>query len=133
MEHTEAGVDNDVVPLEVLVAAWLVVLDIAGVLHLLAEQMGDSRIHEAWPAQRELVGLNASGDAVNELGIVVEVGCEPSEAMAHWEQEGQAVLVVGKAGGLDVVVEQLSGAQLAAAAVSLSAQHWHFLVEHPPL
>lgn len=132
MEHTEAGVDNDVVPLEVLVAAWLVVLDIAGVLHLLAEQMGDSRIHEAWPAKRELVGLNASGDAVNELGIVVEVGCEPSEAMAHWEREGQAVLVVGKGGGLDAVVEQLAEAQ-SSAAVSLSAQHWHFLVEHPPL
>lgn len=89
MEHTEVGVDNAVVPLEVLVAAWLVVLDIAGVLHLLAVQTGDSRIPVAWLVQMELVGLTASGDAVNEVGIVVdvgivvEVGCEASVAVAH--------------------------------------------------
>ena len=132
MEHNEAGVDNAVVPLEVLVAAWLLVLDIAGVLHLLAVQMGDSRIHAAWSAQMELVGLVASGYAVNEVEIVGEVGCEALVAVAHWEDEGQAVPVVGKWDWLDVVVEQLAGAQ-SAAAVTLSAQHWHFLVEHPPL
>jgi hypothetical protein len=43
------------------------------------------------------------------------------------------VLVVGKGAGLDIVVEQLAEVQSAAAAVSLSAQHWHFLAEHPPL
>jgi hypothetical protein len=129
MEHTEAGVDNSVVPLEVPVAAWLVVLDIAGVQPLLAVPVGDSRIPAAWSAQMELVGLIASGDVVHELGIVVEVGCEALVAVAHWEQEGQAVPVVGKEEGLAVVVEQLARAQLAAV-VGLSAQHWHFLVEH---
>lgn len=87
MEHTEAGGDNAVVLLDVLVAAWLVVLGIAGVQHLLAVQVGDSRIPAAWLAQMELVALVASGDAVIELGIVVEVGCEPSVVVAHWEQE----------------------------------------------
>lgn len=132
MEHTEAGVDNAVVLLDVLVAAWLVVLGIAGVQPLLAVQMGDSRFPAAWLAQMELVALVASGDAVNELGILVEVGCEASVVVAHWEQEGQGVLVVEKGGGLDIVVEQLAEAQ-SAADVSLSAQHWHFLVEYPPL
>lgn len=42
------------------------------------------------------------------------------------------MLVVGKGAGLDIVVEQLAEVQSAAAA-SLSAQHWHFLDEHPPL
>lgn len=40
--------------------------------------------------------------------------------------------MVVKGDGFDVVVEQLAGAQ-SAASVSLSAQHWHFLVEHLPL
>lgn len=39
---------------------------------------------------------------------------------------------LGKGAGLDIVVEQLAEVQ-SAAAVSLSAQHWHFLAEHPPL
>lgn len=42
------------------------------------------------------------------------------------------MLVVGKGAGLDIVVEQLAEVQ-SAAAVSLPAQHWHFLAEHPPL
>lgn len=45
---------------------------------------------------------------------------------AHLEQEGQAVPLVGKEDRPDVVVEQLAGAQ-AAAALSPPAQHWHFL------
>lgn len=75
MEHTEAGADNVVVLLEVLVAAKLVVLDIAGVQPLLSVWMGDSRIPAIWSAQMEQVRLIAFEDAVNDLGIAAEVGC----------------------------------------------------------
>lgn len=75
MEHTEAGADNVVVLLEVLVAAKLVVLDIAGVQPLLSVWMGDSRIPAIWLAQMEQVRLIAFEDAVNDLGIAAEVGC----------------------------------------------------------
>lgn len=133
MEHTEAGADNVVVLLEVLVAARLVVPDIAGVQPLLSVWMRDSRIPAIWTAQMEQVGLIAFEDAVNDLGIVVEVGCEPLVEVAHLEQEGQAVPLVGKEDRLDVVVEQLAGVQSAAALSPPAQQLWHFLTQHPPL
>lgn len=132
MEHTEAGAGNVAVLLEVLVAARLVVLDIAGVQPLLSVWMGDSRIPAIWSAQMEQVRLIAFEDAVNGLGIAAEVGCEPLVEVAHLEQEGQAVPLVGKEDRPDVVVEQLAGAQ-SAAALSPPAQHWHFLTQHPLL
>lgn len=127
MEHTEAGAGNVVVLLEVLVAARLVVLDIAGVQPLLSVWMGDSRIPAIWTAQMEQAGLIAFEDAVNDLGIAGEVGYEPLVEVEHLEQEGQAVPLVGKEDRPDVVVEQL------AAALSPPAQHLHFLTQHPLL
>lgn len=100
--------DNAVVVLELSVAAGLVGLDIAGVRRQLAARMGGSRTPVVWLALMEpveQVGLIAPGIVVNDLGTVVEVGFEAEADVARLEQEGQAVPVVGKVEGLDVVVE----------------------------
>jgi hypothetical protein len=60
----------------------------------------------------------------------VEAGFELEAEVAQLEREEQAVvLVVGKGEGLGSAIEWFAGAELAAA-VSLPAQHQHFLTEH---
>lgn len=108
MEHIEVTVDNAVVLLEVPVAARQEVLDIAGAQPPLAVRMGDSRIPAVWLAQMVQVGLIGFEDVVNDLGIVVEVGCEEFAEVVHLEQAGP---MVGQGEGLEVVVEQLAGAE----------------------